>query len=456
MVLLLNIRRFCLRAFIWLLPAPAFALPWLAGLEPIEAPTPARLGGLLALALAAWLAAVRLYGLDGDRDVVGQRTGVGTALAAIVTGGALQWLGLRLFGVAVRPGYLLASAVGLLLLTIAVGRVFRGCARRRLGGRHPLRVLVAGTDEFAAAAARNLGEAPFGGCQIAAWLHLPGEPIVIDPGEAPILELRDLETFDAGRIDDVVIALGPDLFHCVQLVAEACDPLCRPVRAIVELDGGPATNAIFQYGRLQMIDLGDTPAESPRYAIFKRIFDLGFALGVLAVAAPLMLAIAAAIKLTSKGPVLFRQSRVGLKGRTFQMLKFRTMQVASAAESDTRWTTMADPRRTWLGAWLRRSSLDELPQFINVLRGKMSVVGPRPERPHFVRRFCQDITDYHRRHRLQVGITGWAQVHGLRGDTSIRRRVEYDLDYLKRWSLGFDLRIIGRTVWSGLFGTNAY
>ena len=456
MVLLLNIRRFCLRAIIWLLPVPAFALPWLAGLEPFEAPTPARLGGLLALALAAWLAAVRVYNLDGDREVVGDRARAGAAPAAIVTGCALQWLGLRLFDVVVRPGYLLTAALGLLLLTLAVGAIFRRFARHRLGGGQPLRVLVAGTDEFAAAAARNLGEAPFGGCQIAAWLHLPGEPIVIDPGEAPILELRDLETFDASRIDDVVLALGPELFHCVQLVAEACDPLCRPVRAVVELDGGPATSSIFEYGRLQMIDLGDTPAESPRYAIFKRIFDIGFSLGVLAAAAPLMLAIAVAIKLTSAGPVLFRQSRVGLKGRTFQMLKFRTMQVANAAESDTRWTTMADPRRTWLGTWLRRSSLDELPQFITVLRGEMSVVGPRPERPHFVRRFSQDITDYHRRHRLQVGITGGAQVHGMRGDTSIRRRVEYDLDYLKRWSLGFDLRIICRTVWSGLFGTNAY
>lgn len=198
------------------------------------------------------------------------------------------------------------------------------------------------------------------------------------------------------------------------------------------------------------------PYESPGYTIFKRGFDIAFSAAVLLLAAPLMLVIALAIKLGSPGPVLFRQSRVGLNGRTFGMLKFRTMRVSSAAESDTAWTRAGDPRCTMVGRFLRRSSLDELPQFLNVLRGEMSVVGPRPERPHFVHQFQQDIAEYHQRHRMKVGITGWAQVNGLRGDTSIRKRVEYDLHYQRHWSLGFDLRIILRTVWCGFFGTNAY
>jgi lipopolysaccharide/colanic/teichoic acid biosynthesis glycosyltransferase len=138
------------------------------------------------------------------------------------------------------------------------------------------------------------------------------------------------------------------------------------------------------------------------------------------------------------------------------MYKFRTMRVSQTADSDTRWTTEADPRRTRLGTLLRKTSLDELPQFINVLKGDMSVVGPRPERPHFVRQFLNDITRYNHRHCLKVGITGWAQVNGWRGDTSIDKRVEYDLYYLQNWSFTFDLRIIVMTVFSALISKNAY
>ncbi len=461
MVLLLNTWRFYLRITVWMLPPVSFALLWMLRLpafDTVGGSTFMRPAWLVALTFLAWLPVSRIYRLDSVAELLGERTGTRVALAAVASTCGLDLLAFFLFGVALRLAFFLLSALLLLFLTIAVRTVFRLYARRRLGsGRPRLRVLLAGTDEFAHLAARSLREAPFGGCRIVAWLRLPGQPITIEPEGAPILEFHDLAAFDPGEIDDVVIALPPALLNRVQQVAQLCDPLCRPVRAIVDLGGAaPATTRIFQFGQLQMIDLGETPAESPRYAIFKRLFDIVFSLCVLLLAAPLMLAIAAAIKLSSPGPVLFRQSRVGLNSRNFDMLKFRTMQVAAAAESDTRWTTAADPRRTAIGVFLRRSSLDELPQFLNVLRGEMSVVGPRPERPHFVSRFRQDIAEYHRRHRLQVGITGWAQVNGLRGDTSIRRRIDYDLDYLKNWSLAFDLRIIARTVWSGFFGSNAY
>ena len=138
------------------------------------------------------------------------------------------------------------------------------------------------------------------------------------------------------------------------------------------------------------------------------------------------------------------------------MFKFRTMHVAAPAESDSNWTVKDDPRRTPIGTFLRKTSLDELPQFFNVLKGEMSVVGPRPERPHFVKRFLEEVSGYDSRHRLKVGITGWAQVNGLRGDSSIQKRFEFDLYYLQNWSFWFDLRIILLTAWSGMFGTNAY
>lgn len=213
---------------------------------------------------------------------------------------------------------------------------------------------------------------------------------------------------------------------------------------------------LFQFGRLQLLDLARFPAESLAYAISKRAFDIGFACLAIVVSSPLMIAIAIGIKLTSPGPILFRQERVGLNGGFFSMLKFRSMMTAPAAESDRRWTVENDPRRTRFGAWLRRTSLDELPQFFNVLRGDMSVVGPRPERPHFVKQFLQEIHTYNSRHRLKVGMTGWAQVNGWRGNTSIEKRVEHDLYYLQNWSFAFDLRIIFLTVWSGLLHRNAY
>jgi exopolysaccharide biosynthesis polyprenyl glycosylphosphotransferase len=198
------------------------------------------------------------------------------------------------------------------------------------------------------------------------------------------------------------------------------------------------------------------PVESFTYVVGKRVFDLCFAGAAITLTAPLMALIALAIKLTSPGPVFFKQERVGLNGRTFRMYKFRTMRQAAKAESDCRWTERHDPRRTRIGCWLRAASLDELPQFINVLKGEMSVVGPRPERPYFVEQFMRAVSLYDTRHYLKVGITGWAQVNGWRGDTSIARRLEHDLYYLNNWSFAFDLRIILLTVLHLFSPKNAY
>ena len=169
-----------------------------------------------------------------------------------------------------------------------------------------------------------------------------------------------------------------------------------------------------------------------------------------------MLAIALAIKLTSPGPVLYRQERMGLDGRRFRMLKFRSMVADAETTTGPRWAVPDDPRRTGLGSWLRRSSLDELPQLFNVLRGEMSLVGPRPERPSFVENFRHRVPRYMLRHKVKAGITGWAQINGWRGNTSIEKRIEYDLYYIERWSLGFDLKILVQTLWLGFHNRNAY
>jgi exopolysaccharide biosynthesis polyprenyl glycosylphosphotransferase len=199
--------------------------------------------------------------------------------------------------------------------------------------------------------------------------------------------------------------------------------------------------------------------ESPLYGwnlVLKRAFDVGLGALALLVALPVMGVIAGAIALTSGRPVLYRQERMGLDGRRFAMLKFRTMQPDAEAGTGPRWATADDPRRTPLGTFLRRWSLDELPQLLNVLRGDMSLVGPRPERPSFVEDFRQRVPKYMLRHKVKAGITGWAQINGWRGNTSIEKRIEYDLDYIARWSIAFDLKILVQTLWLGFRNRNAY
>jgi putative colanic acid biosynthesis UDP-glucose lipid carrier transferase len=171
---------------------------------------------------------------------------------------------------------------------------------------------------------------------------------------------------------------------------------------------------------------------------------------------PVMVLIAILVKRTSPGPVFYRQERCGLNGRSFQMLKFRSMSVDAEKQTGAVWARKDDPRRTGFGTFLRKTSLDELPQFINVLRGDMSIVGPRPERPVFIRQFSQTIPNYMARHTVKSGITGWAQVHGWRGNTSLRKRVQYDLYYITHWTPWLDLHILWMTVFRGLLNRNAY
>ncbi|WP_298404548.1 undecaprenyl-phosphate glucose phosphotransferase [uncultured Chloroflexus sp.] len=262
----------------------------------------------------------------------------------------------------------------------------------------------------------------------------------------------------ATRADEVIIALsGRSSQDLVEVIALAEDES-------VEIKVYPDTFQLITNNEVSIGDLRDLPLVSVKNAALdnpwnralKRGLDLVVASLVLLFAAPVMLLIALAIRLESRGPVFFLQERVGLDGKPFWMIKFRTMR--PDAEQFGTWTVQNDPRVTRVGRWLRRTSLDELPQLINVLIGEMSIVGPRPEQARWVEQFRQQIPRYMRRHKEKAGLTGWAQVNGLRGDTSIEERTRYDLYYVENWSLLFDIKIILRTIINFITGRqeNAY
>lgn len=244
--------------------------------------------------------------------------------------------------------------------------------------------------------------------------------------------IKMLELIDVANREFVDVKVVPDLLQVIALRAR-----------IEELDGLP------------IININDVPLQGVN-SLVKRVLDVSIAtIALVGMTVPFAI-IAALIKSTSPGPVFYRQERMGLDGRPFSVYKFRSMLVDAERDTGPVWTREDDPRRTPVGRVLRRFSLDEFPQLWNVLRGDMSLVGPRPERPFFVEQFKQHIPQYMLRHKVKSGITGWAQVHGWRGDTSIEKRIEFDLYYIEHWSVALDFKILWLTVLRGFFHRHAY
>jgi Undecaprenyl-phosphate glucose phosphotransferase len=413
--------------------------------------------GLLLLCSFVWAFMSERYRVTSVDELLRERTGAKAALAALVATSAVFLAILFFSRDDVFPrGLFVCGILALFTLTLVMRALLRALFRRRRIWGKPTAILIIGADSWAQQAAERLQRLSFAPCHIAGYVLLPGqEP---DPAASPLYGFDQIATLNATRgFQEAIIAVHPVQFARIPAIVEALEKLCLPARAIVDLgEGVVVRERLFQLGRIQMLDLSSTPADLLNYAVLKRVFDFAFALLALTLTAPFFGLVALLIRLTSPGPIFFVQERIGLNGQTFRMYKFRTMHVSAKNESDTVWTRANDPRRTRLGVFLRRTSIDEWPQFINVLKGDMSVVGPRPERPYFVDKFLVQVRRYNHRHSLKVGITGWAQVHGWRGDTSIEKRVEHDLYYLQNWTFGFDLRIVAMTVLSALLNKNAY
>jgi Undecaprenyl-phosphate glucose phosphotransferase len=258
------------------------------------------------------------------------------------------------------------------------------------------------------------------------------------------------------QLDQVLIALPRHQYGDLDRVLHALKDETIDIQLVPDVHEFVTLGCeIEDFDGLPIVNLNDSPLEGWG-SLAKRVTDIAVSAAALAILAPLMALIAAAVKLTSRGPVLYKQERMGLDGRTFDMLKFRSMRVDAEAKTGAVWAQAGDDRRTPIGAFLRATSIDELPQFWNVFRGDMSLVGPRPERPVFVQQFRGEIPHYMLRHKVKAGITGWAQVNGWRGNTSLDRRIECDLYYIRNWSYGLDWKILLMTLWKGFINKNAY
>lgn len=269
-------------------------------------------------------------------------------------------------------------------------------------------------------------------------------------------ELTELRGILAeNNLDEIAVTLPLEKYEYLKPVVNVCEKSGVHTKFIPDyLNIIPTTPYMEDLEGLPVINIRHVPLTQPFNMIVKRAVDIAGALAALLIFSIPMLVIAVIIKCTSKGPVIFRQERVGLHNKPFQMYKFRSMYQQKPDEELTKWTTKGDPRITPIGHFIRRTNLDETPQLWNVLKGDMSMVGPRPERPQFVEKFKEEIPRYMIKHQVRPGMTGWAQVNGYRGDTSIQKRIEYDLYYIENWTLGLDIKILFMTLFKGF--KNAY
>ncbi len=440
----------------------AYALRFRAEIVPVTkgVPDSATYFKLFPLIAVLWPVVYYFYGLYSVRR---HRSRIEEGFAVLVATGLATLLltGLATF----YRGFSYSRLVLLLFFAADVLFVFAGrtAIRRYLeeawrhgfGVRH---VLVVGAGRLGRAVIDKLAEHPEAGLRAVAMLDddpqrigepYRGVPVVAATSEAAAV-VEEL------RVDTVFLALPLDDHRTMLAVLKDVGRTVADVRVVPDL----LQHITFRAGvedldGLPVVHLTQVPL-SGWMSLVKRTVDLVVSSASLVALSPLFAVIAVKIRREDRGPIFYRQRRMGLDGRPFDILKFRSMVPGAEDDSGPTWASPDDPRRTRIGRFLRRWSLDELPQLANVLRGEMSLVGPRPERPEFVREFKEEFPQYMLRHRVRAGMTGWAQVHGWRGNTSLTKRIEYDLYYIENWTLSLDVKILWLTLRHGLTHRNAY
>lgn len=337
--------------------------------------------------------------------------------------------------------------------------ILRSMRRRGVNMRH---VAILGVGRLGQITARTLTRNSWTGIRVAYFISHHEQTNRTKCLNLPVAGgVRELEfILENKRVDAIYLAIPSAMSAQIPMILRQLERFAIDVRIIpdVHLRYLPHNMAVSELEGMPILSYRESPMAGIG-GVLKRVLDITGALIALIVFSPLMIFIALVIKFADRGQVIFRQQRVSLGGDTFTIWKFRTMRAyvdKNGNSDDEEWTSKNDPRITRFGAFLRRTSLDELPQLINVLRGDMALVGPRPERPELIDRFREDWRGYMLRQQVKAGMTGWAQVNGLRGDTSLRKRLQYDLFYIRNWTIWFDVRILILTVFRGFIHRNAY
>ncbi len=334
----------------------------------------------------------------------------------------------------------------------------KGLCSIRRRGYNLKHILLVGYSRAAEEYIDRLNDNPQWGYVVCGILddHIPGGTLY--KGVKVLGRLGNLEVIlPENKLDEIAITLPLKDYDYLESVVSICEKSGVHTKFIPDynslIPSRPYTEDLMG---LPVVNIRYVPLTNTGNILVKRMMDVAGALVGIVLTSPVMLLSALLVKLTSPGPVIFRQERVGLHNKPFYMYKFRSMELQAPGEEKKAWTVRNDPRVTPVGRFLRRTSLDELPQLFNILRGDMSLVGPRPERPLYVEKFKEEIPRYMVKHQVRPGLTGWAQVNGLRGDTSIRKRVEYDIYYIENWTVWFDFKIILMTFFTGFVNKNAY
>jgi exopolysaccharide biosynthesis polyprenyl glycosylphosphotransferase len=320
--------------------------------------------------------------------------------------------------------------------------------RRRMGKTRNL--ILAGNNDMVARLIRHIAADPHWDYNVKGVLRLNGAPVSTIEGVPVLGGLDDAaRIMDEHDIDEVILTQADMPREKIMNVILECEKKMVEFRLVADILGMLTSQVDMRtIDGVPLLGLKESPLADSYSRFVKRAMDIVCSAIGLVVLSPLFAVVAALVRSGSPGPVFYLQERIGEDGRVFNMMKFRTMMNNAEKETGPVWARENDPRRTGVGAFLRKTNIDELPQLINVLKGEMSLVGPRPERPHFVGKFKEDIPRYMSRHKIKSGMTGWAQVNGLRGNTSIEERTKYDLYYIENWSLAFDIKILFMSVFA--------
>lgn len=320
--------------------------------------------------------------------------------------------------------------------------------RIRSDNKNLKHILIVGDNELAYRFARKIRHNPYLGFSIAGFLGRSNRIGMEIEGSMIIGSFNDLEyILENNNFDRVVLAIPLKFYSKIDELVAICEKYGIKAEIIPDYyQYFPARPSVDMIEDIPIINIRDVPLDDAFNKALKLISDYIISIIAIIITSPIMIITAIGVKLSSPGPVIFKQERIGYHGVPFTMYKFRSMKVQDPDDEKSKWTTKDDPRKTRFGEFIRKTSIDELPQFFNVLKGDMSVVGPRPERPYFVNGFKEAIPKYMIKHQVRPGLTGWAQINGFRGDTSIKKRIEFDIDYVENWHMGLDLGIMIKTI----------